>query len=95
MASPKTGNLIPVYSEGRVLYGHPFETANADEREALVTLFYSGEFSLPRARETLSAEDVDYIFYGPREHEIGPLPELTGWQIVYEQGDVQIWAPGE
>lgn len=95
IASPKTGNSIPAYTDARVVYGHPFETANAVEREAVVTGFFAGELSSARALEMLDSEKADYLFYGPREREIGPLPELAGWHVVFEQGGVQIWSPGE
>jgi hypothetical protein len=93
LASPDTGLLIPAYSSARVLYGHPFETVDADKRQSQVESFFSGELSLVEQANLLVTEGVDYVFYGPREMEIGPLPALEGWRIVFAQREVQILAP--
>jgi hypothetical protein len=93
MASPDTGLLIPAYSAARVLYGHPFETVEADKRLSQVESFFSGEMSAEGQVHLLEVEGVDYIFYGPREREIGSLPALEGWGIAFEQGEVQLLAP--
>jgi hypothetical protein len=93
LASPDTGLLIPAYSAARVLYGHPFETVEADKRLSQVETFFSGEMNAEEQTHLLEVEGVDYIFYGPREREIGPLPALEDWGIAFEQGDVQLLEP--
>jgi hypothetical protein len=93
MASPDTGLLIPAYSAARVLYGHPFETVDADKKKSQVESFFSGEMSAEELAHLLEVEGVDYVFYGPREREIGSLPALKGWKTIFVQGEVQIRAP--
>jgi hypothetical protein len=93
MAAPESGLRIPAYSDGRVIYGHPFETVSAAENRALVEDFYNGQMSGVEAAELLSREGVDYIFFGPREMSIGVLPDLTDWQVVFDADQFQIWAP--
>jgi hypothetical protein len=95
MAAPETGLLIPAYSSARVLYGHPFETVEAAARKQDVSDFYVDDLDEVGANEILSREDVSYVFYGPRELEYGSLPALSGWSVVYDQGEVQIWAQNE
>jgi hypothetical protein len=95
MAAPETGLLIPAYSSARVLYGHPFETVEADARKQEVSDFYVDELDEVDANEILSREDVSYVFYGPREQEYGSLPVLSDWSVVFGQGEVQIWAQNE
>lgn len=95
MAAPETGLLIPAYSLMRVLYGHPFETIDAGERLGQVYAFYSGGLDEEAITDLLSAAGVDYIFYGPRERGLGPHPNPNGWEAVFTQGEVQIWAPVE
>lgn len=92
MAAPDTGLLIPAYSSTRVLYGHPFETVEAEVRLKEVSRFYSGEMDGDAINDLLSTAGVTYVFYGPREREIGQMSALNGRSLVFEQGEVQIWA---
>ncbi|MCL5428669.1 MAG: hypothetical protein M1347_02545 [Chloroflexi bacterium] len=94
MAAPDSGLLIPAYSSARVQYGHPFETVDAAARLAEGSAFFSGGMDESEATEMMSAKGVDYVLYGPREQALGELPVLDRWQIVFKQGEVQIWAPG-
>lgn len=93
MAAPDSGLLIPAYSGARVIYGHPFETVNADENRELAEDSYKGQLSEQKVVSILNREGVDYIFFGPREMAAGSLPDLPGWQIVFELSELQIWAP--
>lgn len=90
MASPESGLLLPAYSHVRVLYGHPFETVKAEEKEAKVVDFYS---SSSGAADLLKEHEVEFVLYGPRESQLGDLPDLPSWQLVYEEGGMQIFAP--
>jgi hypothetical protein len=91
MAAPDSGTLIPAYSAARVLYGHPFETVHAEVREAEVGAFYE-RMSPAEAMDYLQKNSVDFVLFGPRERALGKMPQLDGWQIVYEVDDLQIWA---
>jgi len=93
LAAPESGLYIPAYSDVRVIYGHPFETVQADARRAEVQSFYTGQLHRDELVEYLRSAQVDYVFYGPRERALGPLPELPGWQVVYSADGVEIWAP--
>ncbi|MBN1311947.1 MAG: hypothetical protein JXB30_11050 [Anaerolineae bacterium] len=89
LASPDFSLYIP--SRGpRVVYGHPFETLKAEERQAAVGNFYKGFDCGVVARE-----GVDYIVVGPRErsladdHEICPI---TGEEVFQSSnGEVVIY----
>lgn len=89
LAAPQTGLYLPAYSDVRVLYGHPYETVNAEVQRQLVEGFYGGDLGAA----WLETVDVDYVFYGLREQAIGPMPELLNWQVVFQEGAVQIWGP--
>lgn len=91
LASPASGLLIPAYSSMRVIYGHPFETVDADLRLAEVSAFFSGAWSQDTMFVYLQEAGVDYVLYGYREEALGPLPELPSWLLVYDYG-VKIWA---
>jgi hypothetical protein len=89
LAAPDTGLFVPVYTSDRVLYGHPYETVHAGEMERLVTGFYTNEID---NGEVLAEYPVEYIFYGPREKQLGEPKWLTGKSPVYDRFGVQIFA---
>jgi hypothetical protein len=81
------------------LYGHRFETADAEVRQAQLRAFYqSGDLgALQGAEPDQNARPdlkPDYVFYGPQEQAIGESgwqPDPT-WRPVYQQGAVTIYA---
>ena len=90
LASPEMGLLIPAFSGRQVVYGHPFETVNAEaERQAIFDFFQTmTEF---QAHDFVTERGVDYIFVGSREHAVGDLPFTDGLELVFETGEVQIY----
>jgi hypothetical protein len=84
LAAPETGLLIPAHTGRRVLYGHPYETVDAEKEKAQVVDFFQGNLSSPSA--LLDQRGVDFIFYGPRERRLGALPEEIGIRQVYSSG---------
>jgi hypothetical protein len=92
IAAPDTGLYIPAWAGQRVFYGHRFETAHADERRAQVTAFYrDGERTLLHQPPALKAS---YVWYGPREEALsgGGWRTDPGWQPVFQQGRVTLYA---
>lgn len=92
LASPEMGMYLPAHTGRRVIYGHPFETVNAEfERAALEDFFRST--GRPDARlRFLVQREVDFLFWGPRERALGgaaPLPEQA---IRFQTGDVAVYA---
>jgi hypothetical protein len=92
LAAPETGLFIPAYTGRRVLYGHPFETVNAIEQEKRLNAVYTGKVSGAELESFVVGRGVDYIFYGPRERDLGPVPSLPDSELVYDQGQVMIFA---
>ena len=88
LASPSYSLYIPVYGRSRVVYGHPFETVQADERREAVLDFYEG-----KRCDVVADEGVDYIVYGLREFELGDgcAPDA---EPVFSSGDVSIYQAG-
>jgi hypothetical protein len=83
LASSRVGTFIPGQTGARVFYGHPFETIEADDKEAQLEAFYRGEVSSV-------SPAVDLVFYGPSEGELGQ-PAPTDAPPVFEAGVVQIF----
>lgn len=98
IASPESGLFIPAMTGRRVLYGHPFETVNAQAEKARIEAFYQslGQESRPVNPGSL----VDYVLWGPRERRLAKAPQLgplldtqtSGWQLVYQADDVFIYS---
>jgi len=86
LCGPETGMFVPAWAGQRVVYGHPFETVRAAEREEQVRRFWAGE----RDETWLHALNVAYFFYGPRERVLGPPP---AGEIVFETDDTTIYRP--
>lgn len=86
LASPDTGLLLPAHTGRRVIYGHPFETVDAETQQAAIEAYFAAPTT-----EFLTERQVDYVFYGPRERLLGgPTPQ--GLALVYENQGVSIYA---
>jgi asparagine N-glycosylation enzyme membrane subunit Stt3 len=70
LASPATSLFIPAWAGNRVLYGHPFETIEADEKKALVETFYQAQTAESVRRGIIEGYHITYVFYGPRERAL-------------------------
>jgi len=97
LASPETGLLIPAFTGRRVIFGHPYETVNAEQEERWVKSFFDTKITEGSLKETLSkaSHQVDFIFYGPREGEIS-LPGsavviASEFFPVYQNNEVTIY----
>ena len=88
LAAPETGLFIPARTGRRVIYGHPYETVQAEVQKLKVERFFQGDQS-PDTDALLVR--VDYIFYGPREREIGRPAALDSLIPAYENPSVLIF----
>jgi len=78
LADSRLGGIIPGWTGARVIYGHPMESFNALNRKAEVESFFAnGDASI------VDRYRVKYIFGGN-------VPQ--GWHVVFESGDVKIYA---
>jgi hypothetical protein len=89
LAAPGTGLLIPAYTGRRVMYGHPFETVHASDQKTRVERFFQGA-SLPNTSAFLGL--IDYVFYGPRERQMGKNALLDGLRVVYQNPGVILYS---
>lgn len=91
LAAPRTSLFIPVYApRTRVVYAHPFETLNAEQREQAVIDFYNGQ-----SCDVLTAEAIDYVVMGAAEAQISGNAnacDVPG-RVVYEsaRGEVTVY----
>jgi hypothetical protein len=95
MAGDQTGTMIPAVSRLRVIYGHPFETINAEEEKQAVAHFYSGKYSSIEADNFLKTNQVDWVLLGPREQEIGSPEYLKKINPYKKFGEVSLYTVEE
>jgi len=91
LSSPEMGLFIPAYTGRRVIYGHPFETADAQLEEKAVLGFYHGSASDEGQIAFLQNREIDVLFYGPRERAIGELNLPPAYEPVFFEGDVILY----
>ncbi len=89
LASPESGLRLPAFTGQRVIYGHPFETVNAEVELAAVEAFFGG-MDAAAAEAFLAGRGVDYVLWGPREQALGTLPPMDAIE-VFAAGGVQIY----
>jgi uncharacterized membrane protein len=89
----QTGNYVAAHSGLRVVVGHWAETGDFAEKETAVAQFFTTATS-PAARQAiLDRYDVAYIWYGPRERELGGFDPtaLPGAAPVYRNDSITIY----
>lgn len=91
LCAPTTGMFIPAWAGQRVVYGHPFETIDAQRREAQVTAFWSGAISGVEQERFLRENNVRYLFVGPRERALGNVRLGDGFHLRFQTGDVAVY----
>jgi hypothetical protein len=89
LCSPEMGIFVPAWAGARVVYGHPFETVDAERREAQVLAYFAGE--MDSAEHDLLLEDarVSFVVVGPRERALGDV--LPSGELVFQSEDTSIY----
>jgi hypothetical protein len=88
LAAPQTGLYIPAWTGRRVIYGHPYETVNAVQEEALTEAFFQD----PRLLDSNPALGaVEYVFDGPRERDLGGEMQEKDLEIAYRADGVIVY----
>jgi hypothetical protein len=92
LAGETHSNRLPAQAGVRVLYGHPFETPDAERERALVHSLFAASTSLSEALATLEARGVDYVVFGPEERALGPAVWPEQLRRVADCGSVAVFA---
>lgn len=91
LCAPDFGIFVPARSGRQVIYGHPFETIDAENKKIEVMEFYQQ----PDREEVINwlfTNQVDYILAGPREQKLNKDLLLDNFPIAYENETVKIYA---
>ena len=94
LAGPRAGNRIPAYAPLRVLYGHPFETPQAQEALERVQALYGWRGAAGDGLDRLQQLGIDYVVYGPEEAELGAPSWLSELEAVFESDGVLVYQVG-
>ncbi|MGD2207173.1 MAG: hypothetical protein PVH17_10365 [Anaerolineae bacterium] len=82
----QSGQFIPAWAGNRVVYGHPFETIEAENKETEVIHFYSAGASAADRRALLRRYNVRYVLGPPRvdlgTETLGLAPAWTGDDVI-------------
>jgi len=94
LCAPQTGMFVPAWAGQKVVYGHPFETVDAERRQAQVEAYWAGEMGPAEQESFLRENRVGYVLVGPRELEIRDwrleIGEIEG-ELVFEAEDVRLY----
>ncbi len=92
IASPEMGGLIPAFTGRRVLYGHPFETVNAEQEKQAVEDFYEGQSNAAEGIGLITRKQVNFVMDGPRERTLDLKVDLSSYFLAFETGKVRIYS---
>lgn len=94
LSETTAGNYIPAYTGHTVYVGHA-NTVQAEEKEAVVRLFFSGHMRPDAALSWVRSNRVSAIFFGPQEREDGGVNDLRSvypfLKSVYQNKYVTIY----
>lgn len=91
LASVETGMYIPAYTGWRVVYGHPFETINAEQRKSDVEAVFDGRMSVGAINTYMAENGIRIVFWGPREQESRGVDPFSNYPAVYQNQRVKIY----
>ncbi|MCC6604568.1 MAG: hypothetical protein IT327_15265 [Anaerolineae bacterium] len=94
LGSYQTGNLVAARSGQRVMLGHWAETVDFTGKETAVAQFFATNTSDTWRQELLRQFAVDYVWFGPREQELGRFdPATVDYLIpVYENRSITLYS---
>lgn len=91
LASPVVSTWLPGWASARPVYGHPYETLDAETKRRQVLDWYRGETTDCAA--LLETYRVRYVLVGPEERELGPVSCADALTPVVTLGQVTVYAP--
>lgn len=90
LASPDVSTWIPVWTDGRPVYGHYAETVNAQSKKQAVNEWYT--LSGDECLSVLERYHVRYVILGPRENSIGSGQCVRNLILAAPSDNVNVYA---
>ena len=94
LAPADSGQFIPAWAGNRVVYGHPFETIDADNKRAEVERFFAPAATPSHRRELLERYGVRYVLWPAKAVGEGPMESL-GLVPAWSQGSLTLYRAGD
>ena len=93
LSSFDTGNPMPAWASVFVVIGHGPESVFLSELEPRVIAFYQTDTPDVQRWDLLTEFDVDYVFWGPAEQELGDWEpgSVRYLSLVHQSGDYEIY----
>ena len=92
LASGNNGLFIPSMTGRKTVYGHPFETIDAEKEKIFVEKFFQGDLSAEMSQDKLDIKGVDYIFYEvDLTQDFSRRMRVMGNPLVFSNGKVEIY----
>jgi hypothetical protein len=91
LASEPVSVWVPSWVGTRVVYGHPFETLNAQVKQHQVLDWYDGQTT--DCMTLLTEYHVQYVIVGPEETALGTTSCTSELNPVFQIGSVSVYAP--
>lgn len=86
-----SGLIVPALGNFRVVYGHPFESINAEVAEEFVNKFWSNKMMVEETDAFFKANNVDYILC-EFDTTIQNCPEITNnFEIIFKSDDMALF----
>jgi len=92
LASPDSSIWIPGWAGARVVYGHQYETLDADVKQQQVIEWYTTT-DASQCGALIAQYNVRYILRGPRETMLGQTVCFDTLRFVMGFDDVQVYVP--
>ncbi len=87
LTEDRIGNYLPRFTSSIPSLGHWCETPNNAQQRQLTTDYFAGTLTT----QDLLQNNIDYIFYGPNETQLGITFDTTHLTIVYQNATVTLY----
>ena len=92
LADAEEGLYVPSYTGRRVIYGHPFETVQAEKERAFVAAIFYGNKTDDYYSSALETREIDYVLIdGIQAWNFNHWLQ-ENWQPAYQSGEMIIYA---
>jgi hypothetical protein len=91
LCAPQTGLFVPAWAGQPVVYGHPFETVDAEQREAQVEAYWTGQMTQAEQESFVRENSVGYVLVGPRELAFGDSRWEDEADLMFEAQGVKVY----
>ena len=91
LADPEEGLYVPSSTGRRVVYGHPFETVQAEKEMAFVEGIFYEEQTDDYYRSALDTREIDYVLINGIQAQNFDRWLQENWHPAYQSGEMTIY----